>query len=60
MNIKLSLKELVDRMRQADEASNVNLFNSIRFVIGRIIANDPQWRMDLYPDDRDYLERRIF
>lgn len=57
---KLSLKELVDRMRHADKASNVNLFNSIRFIIGRIISSDPQWRRDLYPDDRDYLERRMF
>lgn len=57
---KLSLKGLVDMMRQADKASNVNLFKSIRFIIGRIIASDPQWRMDLYPDDRDYLERRMF
>lgn len=60
MNAKLSLKELVDRMRQADKTSNVDLFNSIRFVIGRIISSDPQWRKDLYFDDMEYLEQRMF
>lgn len=60
MNAKLSLKELVDRMRQADKTSNVDLFNSLRFVIGRIISSDPQWRKDLYLDDMEYLEQRMF
>lgn len=60
MNFKLSLKALVDKMRQADETDNIDLFDSIRFVIGRIISSDPQWRRDLDPDDRDYLERRMF